>query len=113
MDYNPLHITCYTNYMNHRQNLPSSLLTAWTSLFLLYVMVAAWASSGPNALAGPSTPTDNAFAVMWVGLATLQFILAVLNQRRYNPMFFWVATAMAIVMALIFFAPLLGLLLTA
>ena len=84
------------------------LLVAWSIMYLLYTLLGAWLGSGPDALAGPSTTTDNIFAVVWVAFSIAQLAVAAKVYKRYTPKLFAAAVVFAVASVAVVFVPLLA-----
>jgi uncharacterized protein (DUF486 family) len=89
-----------------------ALFVGWSILFLLYTMLGVWLGTGPYALAGPSTMTDDILSAIWLAFSVLQLVIAIMLNKHFNPWLFWIAVTLAILSAGTIFLPVLLLPLT-
>ena len=73
----------------------TALLFVWSIVYLPYALIVIWASTGPDALAGPSSTTDNIISAVWLLLSVLQLYIAVALNRHYKPWLFLVSVSLA------------------
>jgi hypothetical protein len=89
-----------------------ALFVGWSMTYLSYTILAVWATTGPYALAGPSTVTDNILSGVWLTLSVMQVAVAFALHTHFKPWVFWTAATLATLSIGMVFLPVLALLVT-
>jgi hypothetical protein len=92
--------------------LVKALFVGWSMTYLIYVVLGVWATTGPYALAGPSTVMDTILGGVWLALSVLQVVAAFALHTHFKPWVFWTAATLTILSVGMVFLPVIALLVT-